>query len=180
MRFIETKLKGAWIIELEPAADERGFFARTFCARKFAEHGLTASFVQCSVSLSRQKGTLRGLHYQIPPSAETKLVRCTSGSLYDVIVDLRPDSPTFLQHIGVELTSQNHRAVYVPELFAHGLQILEDNTEVFYQISEFYAPDQARGMRYDDPKLNIKWPLPVAVISEKDRQWPLWHAAQPR
>lgn len=173
MRFIATKLAGAFVIEPEPAEDARGFFARTFCAREFKSHGLKAEFVQCSVSSSRKRGTLRGLHYQLAPDSEVKLVRCTAGALYDVIVDLRPGSPTYLQHIGVELTAQNRRAVYVPELFAHGLQTLEDNTEVFYQISEFYKPDKAAGLRFDDPKLGIHWPLPVAAMSEKDSGWEL-------
>lgn len=171
MKFIETKLKGAYIIEPEAHEDERGFFARTFCAREFGEQGLVNTFVQCSVSLSRKRGTLRGIHYQRPPASEVKLVRCTSGSLLDVIVDLRRDSTTHLQHIGVELTAQNRRALYVPEQFAHGLQTLEDNTEALYQISEFYAPDQSAGLRYDDPKLGIHWPLPVAAMSDRDRSW---------
>ena len=173
MRFIETNLQGAFIIEPEPNEDSRGLFARTFCAREFKSHGLTDSFVQCSVSMSRNRGTLRGLHYQLPPACEIKLVRCTAGALYDVIVDLRPDSPTYLQHFGVKLTARNRRALYVPELFAHGLQTLSKNTEVFYQISEFYTPDKATGLRFDDPKLAIQWPLPVTTISEKDLNWPL-------
>ena len=173
MKFIPTKLNGAFVIEPELHEDSRGFFARTFCAREFSGLGLATSFVQCSVSFNRQAGTLRGLHYQLPPAAEVKIVRCTSGSLHDVIVDLRPDSPTYLQHIGVELSSRNHLALYVPQLFAHGFQSLEDGTEVFYQISAFYDPQKSKGIRYDDPKLGIRWPLPVSVISEKDRQWPL-------
>ena len=173
MKFAETKLAGAYIVEPEPREDARGFFARTFCANEFGEKGLSRQFVQCSVSMTRQRGTVRGLHFQLAPAAEAKLVRCTAGALYDVIVDLRPDSKTYLQHIGVELTARNRRALYVPEMFAHGLQTLEDDTEVFYQISEFFAPDLARGMRCDDPKLGIKWPLPFATMSEKDRLWPL-------
>jgi dTDP-4-dehydrorhamnose 3,5-epimerase len=173
MRFFETELTGAYIIEPEPNYDERGFFARTFCAREFAEHGLKSAFVQCSISNTSRRGTLRGLHYQLPPSCEVKLVRCTAGAIYDVIVDLRRDSPTYLQHVGVELTARNHWALYVPEMFAHGMQVLEDNTEVLYQISEFYAPDKAAGLRYDDPKLAIKWPIPVSIIAEKDKSWPL-------
>ena len=173
MKFIATKLKGAWIVEPEPHGDARGFFARTFCAREFEANGLATTFAQCSVSLNRARGTLRGLHLQIAPACEAKLVRCTSGALYDVIVDLRPDSPTFLQHLGVELTARNRRALYIPEMFAHGFQTLEDDTEVFYQISEFYAPELARGLRSDDPKLGIQWPLPIATISDKDRNWPL-------
>jgi dTDP-4-dehydrorhamnose 3,5-epimerase len=173
MLFTETKLKGAFIVDLEPREDSRGFFARTFCAKEFKDKGLVSHFVQCSVSLSHERGALRGLHYQLPPACEVKLVRCTAGALYDVIVDLRPDSPTYRQHIGVELTARNRRALYVPEMFAHGFQTLEDETEVFYQINAFFAPDKATGIRHDDSKLGITWPLPVAVISEKDTRWPL-------
>jgi len=173
MIFIPTKLSGVYIIEPEPHKDARGFFARTFCAREFEEHGLAAAFVQCSISANRTRGTLRGLHYQLSPAFETKLVRCTSGAICDVVVDLRPDSPTYLQHLGVELTAQNRRALYIPEMCAHGLQTLADETEVFYQISGFYAPDKATGLRFDDPKLGIQWPLPVTVMNDKDRNWPL-------
>jgi dTDP-4-dehydrorhamnose 3,5-epimerase len=173
VRFIETNLPGAFIIESEPSEDSRGLFARTFCAREFGSHGLVAAFVQCSVSMSHNRGTLRGLHYQLPPACEVKLVRCTAGELYDVIVDLRPDSRTYLQHCSVELTARNRRALYVPEMFAHGLQTLVDKTEVLYQISEFYAPDKAAGLRFNDPKLAIQWPIPVTTISEKDLSWPL-------
>jgi dTDP-4-dehydrorhamnose 3,5-epimerase len=171
MRFIATKLEGAWIIEPEPCEDDRGLFARTFCAREFRERGLMEVIVQCNTSWNARRGTIRGLHYQVPPSSEVKLVRCTAGSLWDVIVDLRPESPTYLQHVGVELTPGNRRAFYIPEMFAHGFQSLEDGTEVFYQMSEFYAPDAAKGLRYDDPKLEIKWPLPLAAISDKDKSW---------
>lgn len=173
MKFTETRLAGAFIVELETHEDARGFFARTFCAREFEQHGLPGVFVQCSISMNRKKGTLRGLHFQRPPASEGKLVRCTAGEVYDVIVDLRPESPTYLQHIGVELTGANHRALYVPKMFAHGLQTLQDDTEVFYQISEFYAPEASTGLRYCDPRLAIKWPLPVAAISEKDAAWAL-------
>lgn len=173
MKFTETKLAGAYIVEPEPYEDARGFFARTFCAREFGEKGFASLFVQCSVSMTRQGGAIRGLHFQLAPATEAKLVRCTAGALYDVIVDLRPNSKTYLQHIGVELTAGNRRALYVPEMFAHGFQTLEGDTEVFYQISAFFTPDLARGLRFDDPKLGIKWPLPVATMSEKDRQWPL-------
>jgi dTDP-4-dehydrorhamnose 3,5-epimerase len=171
--FIETKLKGAFIVEPEPHEDSRGAFARTFCAREFAARGLLAQFVQCSVSSSRKRGTLRGLHYQLPPACEVKLVRCTAGALYDVIVDLRPGSPTYRQHIGAELTARNRWALYVPEMFAHGFQTLEENTDVFYQISQYYAPQTATGVRFDDPRLAVQWPLPVAALSEKDMNWPL-------
>jgi len=173
MRFIPTDLPGAWIIELEPLNDERGFFARTVCAREFAAHGLATEFVQCSISVNDRRGTLRGLHYQLPPASEAKLVRCTAGALLDVIVDLRPESPAYLRHLAVDLTARNRRALYVPKLFAHGLQTLEDNTEVLYQISEYYAPGQSTGLRFDDPKLGIQWPLPVTAVSAKDRNWPL-------
>ena len=180
MRFIPTELAGAYIIEPELQEDQRGFFARTFCAREFQEHSLTTTFVQCSVSLSHKRGTVRGLHYQLPPAAETKLVRCAVGAVYDVIVDLRRDSSTYLQHIGVELTARNRRALLVPEMFAHGLQTLDEDTEVFYQISEFYTPNRVAGLRFDDPKLGIRWPLPVAAISEKDQRWPLLSECSPR
>lgn len=173
MRFEPTELSGVFIVETERHEDSRGFFARTFCAREFAEKGLVASFVQSSVSFNHKRGTLRGLHYQLPPACETKLVRCTAGALYDVVVDLRVDSPTYLRHIGVELTAKNRRALYVPEMVAHGFQSLEDETEVFYQISAFFVPDKSTGLRHDDPRLGINWPLPVAVISEKDGRWPL-------
>jgi dTDP-4-dehydrorhamnose 3,5-epimerase len=173
MRFIATKLEGACIIEPEPHEDSRGLFARTFCAREFREQGLVDSFVQCNTSWNARKGTVRGLHYQLVPSSEVKLVRCTAGALWDVIVDLRPDSQTYLQHVAIELTTKNRRALYIPETFAHGFQTLEDGTEAFYQMSEFYAPKLARGLRYDDPKLGIKWPLPVASISDQDQGWAL-------
>jgi dTDP-4-dehydrorhamnose 3,5-epimerase len=173
MIFIPTKLSGVYIIEPEAHKDARGFFARTFCAREFEDQGLAKEFVQCSISSNRTRGTLRGVHYQQDPACEIKLVRCTSGAIYDVVVDLRQDSPTYLKHLGVELTAQNRRALYIPEMFAHGLQTLADETEVFYQISQFYAPDKSTGLRFDDPKLGIQWPLPVTVISDKDLNWPL-------
>jgi dTDP-4-dehydrorhamnose 3,5-epimerase len=173
VRFIETKLPGAFVIELEPLEDSRGFFARTFCAREFSERALTHDFVQCSIAMNHRRGTVRGMHYQLPPASEVKLVRCTSGAVYDVIVDLRPDSPTHLQHIAVELTAQNRRSLYVPEMFAHGMQVLEDGSEVFYQINKSHEPAAARGLRYDDPKLGIQWPLPVSLVSARDANWPL-------
>jgi dTDP-4-dehydrorhamnose 3,5-epimerase len=173
VRIIATKLAGACIIEPEPHKDSRGLFARTFCAREFREHGLVESFVQCNTSWNALTGTLRGLHYQLPPSSEVKLVRCTAGALWDVVVDLRPNSPTYLQHVGVELTANNRRALYIPEMFAHGFQTLEDGTEVFYQMSEFYSPKSARGLRFDDPKLAINWPLPATSISDQDQNWTL-------
>ena len=173
MIFTKTELAGAYIIDIEKQEDSRGSFARTFCSREFKEHGLPATFVQCSVSVNPQRGTLRGLHYQLAPACEVKLVRCTAGSVYDVIVDLRPGSPTYLKHLGMELTARNRRALHVPGMFAHGFQTLEDGSEVFYQISEFYAPDKSTGIRFDDPRLGIRWPLPIAAISDKDRNWPL-------
>ncbi|AFZ29900.1 dTDP-4-dehydrorhamnose 3,5-epimerase [Gloeocapsa sp. PCC 7428] len=173
MRFIETSLKGAYIIDLEEKPDHRGFFARTYCAEEFAAHGLKATVAQCNLSFNHYKGTLRGMHYQVAPACETKLVRCIAGAIYDVIVDMRPDSPTYLQHIGVELTAQNRRALYVPEMFAHGYQALTDGAEVVYQVGEFYTPGYERGLRYDDPVLAIDWPLPVSEISAKDASWAL-------
>lgn len=172
MQFIATKLEGAWVVEPQAHTDSRGLFARTYCAREFSEHGLVDRFVQCNTSWNVRKGTVRGLHFQLPPSSEFKLVRCTAGSLVDVIVDLRPNSPTYLEHITVELTATNRLALFIPALFAHGFQTLEDGTEVFYQMTEYYAPKLARGIRSDDPKLGIKWPLPVAAISDQDRSWP--------
>lgn len=174
MIFIETALKGAFIIELERHTDERGFFARSFCAREFEAHGLNPTVAQCNLSYNHTKGTLRGMHFQVPPASETKLVRCTRGAIYDVIIDLRPDSPTYLEHLAVELSAQTGRALYIPEMFAHGFQTLEDDTEVAYQMGEFYTPGYARGLRYDDPAFNIQWPLPVSIISEKDLAWPLF------
>lgn len=173
MIFTPTKLSGVYIIEPERHEDARGFFARTFCAREFDEHGLVREFVQCSISANRLRGTVRGMHYQLAPACEIKLVRCTSGAIYDVVVDLRRDSMTYLQHLGLELTARNQRALYIPEMLAHGYQTLADDTALFYQISEFYAPGKANGMRYDDPKLGIEWPLPAVMVSDKDLNWPL-------
>ena len=173
MHFIETKLTGAYLVEIEPYIDQRGYFARTFCAQEFLKQGLVSNFVQTSLSVNPKRGTLRGLHYQTPPHCEVKLVRCTNGSIYDVIVDLRPESPTYLQHIGVELSAKNRKALYVPEMFAHGLQTLEDNTEVLYSISTFYSPEASIGLNYKDPRLGIQWPLPVTSLSEKDQNSPM-------
>ena len=172
MKFLKTALKGAYIIELEAAEDERGYFARTFCRREFAEQGLNYEVAQCSISYNARRGTLRGMHYQVEPHREAKLVHCVGGSLYDVIVDLRPESDTYCRWIGVELSPLKRRLLYVPEGFAHGFQTLEDNTTVYYQISEFYAPQSARGVRWDDPAFGIKWPLSNPIISEKDRLLP--------
>ncbi|MGE0444658.1 MAG: dTDP-4-dehydrorhamnose 3,5-epimerase [Vicinamibacterales bacterium] len=171
MIFRETALPGAFIIDLEPRQDDRGFFARTFCQQEFAAHGLKTTIAQANVSFNRHKGGIRGLHFQYPPAAETKLVRCTRGAIVDVIVDLRPESPTYLRHVAVELTAENRRALYVPERFAHGYQVLEDETETAYEVGEFYTPDAEDGLAYDDPRLGISWPLPATEISPKDRAW---------
>src|SRR5580700_6174523 len=172
MRFVATPLEGAWIVQLQPHQDCRGLFARTYCAQEFGDQSLVNSFVQCNTSWNVRKGTIRGLHYQLPPSSEVKLVRCTAGALLDVIVDLRPSSPTYLQSDSVELAAGNRLALYVPESFAHGFQTLEDSTEVHYQMSAFYAPKLGRGLRYDDPKLGLNWPLSVSSISAQDLSWP--------
>jgi dTDP-4-dehydrorhamnose 3,5-epimerase len=173
MKFTPTSLSGAFIVEIEPHSDERGFFARTFCAQEFEQQGLVSNFVQCSASLSIARGTLRGLHYQQVPACEAKLVRCAAGALFDVIVDLRRESRTYLKHFSIELTAESRTAVYVPAMFAHGFQALEANTEVFYMIDTYYTPELSTGIRFNDPKLGIPWPLPVAAISEKDANWPL-------
>lgn len=173
MKFTETELTGAFIIDLEEKPDSRGFFARTFCAKEFEAHGLKPIVAQCNLSFNHKQGTLRGMHYQIAPATETKLIRCTQGAIYDVIIDMRPESPTYLSHIGVELTAENRRALYVPGMFAHGYQALTDDAEVTYQVGEFYTPGYERGLRYNDPLLGISWPLSVSEISEKDGNWPL-------
>lgn len=172
MKFTETPLKGAYIIDPEPRADERGWFSRFFCQREFDQHGLCRDVVQINNSLNKFKGTLRGLHYQLPPKAEDKIVRCVRGALLDVIVDLRSDSPTFLQHYFVELTAENRRMLYVPKRFATGLFTLMDDTETIYLTTQFYSPEQERGLRYNDPRLGIKWPGEPAVISDKDLKHP--------
>lgn len=172
MIFTETKLAGAYIIDIEPRRDERGFFTRTWCRREFEEHGLNPTVVQANLSHNIRRGTLRGMHYQLPPYGETKLVRCVRGAIYDVIIDLRPESPTFGQWVGVELTEDNYRMLYVPEQFAHGFQTLTDDADVAYQVSEFYTPGAERGIRYNDPAFAIEWPLEVTVISQKDQNWP--------
>jgi dTDP-4-dehydrorhamnose 3,5-epimerase len=172
--FTETALKGACIIDSEMKEDERGFFARSFCMKEFESHGLNPRVAQCNISFNRKKGTLRGMHYQIAPHEEAKLVRCMRGSIYDVIIDLRRHSATFKQWLAVELTAINYRMLYIPNGFAHGFQTLEDNTEVFYQMSEFYYPEYARGVRWDDPSFCIKWPLAKPIMSEKDKSYPLF------
>jgi dTDP-4-dehydrorhamnose 3,5-epimerase len=171
MIFSETKLKGAMVIDIERREDSRGFFARGFCQREFEQHGLKPTIAQGNIAFNRQKGTLRGMHFQFPPAAETKLVRCTRGAILDIIVDLRPESPTYLQNIAVELSEDNSRALYVPERFAHGYQVLRNNTETSYQVGEFYAPGFESGLLYNDPRLGLNWPIPISVISDKDRAW---------
>lgn len=172
MKFRPSPLHGACVVELEKIEDERGFFARSWCTREFEEQGLNPRLVQCNVSWNRSHGTLRGMHYQTAPVAEAKLVRCVRGALHDVLIDLRPDSATYRRHFGVELSAQNRRMVYVPEGVAHGFLTLEDDTEVFYQMSEFYDPDHAAGVRWDDPAFGICWPSEVLVISDRDRTYP--------
>jgi dTDP-4-dehydrorhamnose 3,5-epimerase len=173
MLFTETKLRGSYVIEPETITDERGFFARTWNAEEFLSRRLNGTLVQCNTSGNKVKGTLRGMHFQSPPHEEAKLVRCTAGALYDVIVDLRRGSPTWGQWVGIELTRQNLRMVYVPEGFAHGYQTLADDTDVFYQMSAHYHPGSARGVRWDDPTIAIEWPLQISVISDRDRMLPL-------
>jgi dTDP-4-dehydrorhamnose 3,5-epimerase len=173
MIFTETKLPRAFTIDLDRREDSRGFFARAFCQHEFAEHGLEPIIAQANIAFNHHKGTMRGMHFQFPPAAETKLVRCTRGAILDIIVDLRPESPTYLEHVSAELTAENHRAIYVPGRFAHGYQVLEDLTETSYQVGEFYTPSAEGGLLYDDPALGLTWPLPVTAISEKDGSWPL-------
>jgi dTDP-4-dehydrorhamnose 3,5-epimerase len=171
MIFTETKLAGAFIIDLERREDSRGYFARAFCQNEFEEHGLKPVIAQANVGFNKYKGTVRGMHFQFPPAAETKLVRCTRGAILDIIVDLRPESPTFLEHAEVELSADNGRALYVPERFAHSYQVLEDTTETSYQVGEFYTPSAEGGLSPFDPALGLSWPLPVTAISEKDANW---------
>src|SRR6266581_6882379 len=168
MIFTETTLRGAFIVDLESREDARGFFARAFCQQEFAAHGLKPTIAQANIASNRRKGTLRGMHFQYPPATETKLVRVTRGAILDVIVDLRPESPTYLKHVAVELTAENHRALYVPDRFAHGFQVLENETETTYLMGEFHAPGAEGGLRYDDPALALVWPLPVDAVSARD------------
>lgn len=177
MLFTETILKGAYLIEPEKLEDERGFFARSFCVREFEQRGLNRRLVQCNISHNIRKGTLRGMHYQKAPYAEAKLVRCTRGAIYDVIVDLRPDSPCFKMNAGIRLDETNRIMLYIPEGFAHGFITLEDDSEVFYQMSEFYSPQHAAGFRWNDPFFGIQWPLEPAVISERDKTYPDFESA---
>ncbi|HIE01039.1 MAG TPA: dTDP-4-dehydrorhamnose 3,5-epimerase [Thiotrichaceae bacterium] len=171
MKFIETELKGAYLIELEPIEDERGFFARSWCQKEFIEHNLNPNLVQCNLSFNHKRCTLRGMHYQEKPHEEAKLIRCTRGAIYDVIIDLRQQSLTFKQWVAVELTAENRKMLYVPEGMAHGFQTLQDNTDVFYQMSQFYHPECARGLRWDDPAFQIDWPEKKPIISVKDSQY---------
>lgn len=172
MRFDETKLPGVFEISLEPMNDERGFFARSWCRHEFERHGLNPAIAQCNISFNEKKGTLRGVHFQGEPHPEDKIVRCTQGSIYDVVVDLRPDSATYKKWIGVLLSAANRRMVYVPKGCGHGLLTLEDRTEVYYQMSEFYYPELSRGIRWNDPAFQIKWPDQPSVMSERDRSYP--------
>ena len=173
MIFSGTKLAGAYIIDVDRREDSRGFFGRVFCRKEFAAHGLKPVFMQANVASNLKRGTLRGMHFQFPPAAETKYVRCTRGAILDIIVDLRPESPTYLQHVAVELSAKNQRGLYVPERFAHGYITLEDNTDTSYLVGEYYTPGAEGGLMYDDPRLALRWPIPVKTVSEKDMQWEL-------
>ncbi len=173
MTFYETTLPDSFIVEMEPRVDDRGFFARSWCQREFSRKGLNPSLVQCNVSFNNRRGTLRGMHFQLPPYEEAKLVRCTMGAIFDVIIDLRPQSPTFKKQFTVQLDAKNHRMLYVPEGFAHGFQTLTDSTEVFYQMSEFFTPEAANsGIRWNDPVFGIQWPFRDPILSERDRNYP--------
>jgi dTDP-4-dehydrorhamnose 3,5-epimerase len=172
MKFIETKLKGSFIIDPQRLEDERGFFARSWCQQEAKQYGLEPEWLQCNISYNKSKGTMRGMHYQVAPFEEAKLVRCTMGAICDVIIDLRPDSVTFKKWTAVELSSENRRMFYIPGGFAHGFLTLQDNTEIFYQMSEFYAPAYARGVRWNDPAFGILWPTDIAVISDQDQNFP--------
>jgi dTDP-4-dehydrorhamnose 3,5-epimerase len=173
LKFTPVSIEGAFIVELEPLGDERGFFARSFCQEEFRQQGIDPLVAQCNISFNRQRGTLRGLHYQIRPHEEAKLVRCTQGAIWDVIVDLRENSQTRYRWFAVELTAENRQALYVPRGLAHGFQTLSDNSEVFYQMSEFYQPESARGVRWDDPVIGITWPVDNPVLSQRDKSYPL-------
>jgi dTDP-4-dehydrorhamnose 3,5-epimerase len=172
MKFVETRVNGAYVLDLERHEDERGFFARAFCRKEFAAIGADVVIAQVNVASNRRKGTVRGMHFQYPPAQESKLVRCTRGVMLDVIVDLRPESATFLEHVAVELSEDNRRALFVPERCAHGYQTLCDATDMLYATSEFYTPAAEGGLAYDDPRLAIAWPLPISLVSERDRGWP--------
>ena len=171
MKFTETKLRGAFILDIERREDSRGFFARTFCQHELEAHELNPIIAQANTAFNIKQGTIRGMHFQFPPAAETKLVRCTRGAILDIIVDLRPESPTYLEHVAVELSEDNYRALYVPTRFAHGYQVLRDKTETSYQVGEFYTPGSEGGLLFNDPRLALQWPLPVTVVSDKDQIW---------
>lgn len=173
MRFTEAPIAGVFVVDIEPRTDDRGFFSRTYCMREFESQGLTARLVQTNLSYNYTAGTLRGMHMQVAPAQESKLVRCTRGAIHDVIVDMREESDTYLRHFGVDLTAENHRALFVPEGFAHGYLTLADDAEVEYHVSEFYTPEAERGFRHDDPAFGIKWPRQVTQVSAKDAAWPL-------
>ncbi|HSK95079.1 MAG TPA: dTDP-4-dehydrorhamnose 3,5-epimerase [Euzebyales bacterium] len=172
MKFVPTGLADAYVVELEPHHDDRGFFARMFCADEFAQHGLEPAVVQGNMSFNHRRGTLRGMHFQRPPAAETKYIRCLRGAIYDAIIDLRPESPTYLRSFGVELSADNRLGLYVPAMFGHGYLTLTDDSEVSYLVSEYYTPGVEGGLRYDDPVLDVAWPVPIEVISDKDQAWP--------
>ena len=172
MLFIETKIKGAFVVELEKYSDDRGFFSRAWCQKEFKEQGINSRFVQANIGFSKNSGTIRGIHYQIAPFEEAKLVRCIRGAIFDVVLDLRPELPSFKQWFGIELSDENRKMLYVPEGCAHGYQTLVDNTEVFYQVSQVYSPESERGIRWNDPEFDIEWPIDEdLVISEKDQNW---------
>jgi len=173
MIFHETKLAGAFVVELDKKEDNRGFFSRAFCAKEFAEHGLKSQVVQANLSHSHTKGTIRGMHYQLPPATEPKFIRCIRGAIWDVIIDVRPESPTYLEHFAIELSADNRTALYVPDMFAHGNQALTDGAELLYLVGEYYTPGYERGIRYNDPAIGIEWPVPVTIVSDKDASWPL-------
>ncbi len=173
MKFIETPLKGAYVVELEKREDERGFFARAFCVDEFAAHGLNTTVKQSNLSGSAQKGTTRGLHYQVSPMGEVKFIRCIKGAVFDVLVDMRPESSTYKQWFGLELSADNQKAIYIPEGFAHGHQTLEDDSQIMYLTSQVYSPEHERGVRWDDPAIHVQWPLTPTVVSDKDQTWPL-------
>ncbi len=173
MKFRKTPLSGVIVVDLDRHEDDRGFFARSFCEKEFSEQGIASRFVQCNVSFNKRKGTLRGMHYQAAPHEEDKLVRCTMGAVHDIVVDIRPGSPTYLKHFAIELSASNRTALFVPRGFAHGFQVLKDESEVFYQMSEFFHPESARGLRWDDPALRLGWPLRDPILSDRDRGYPL-------
>jgi dTDP-4-dehydrorhamnose 3,5-epimerase len=180
MKFHQTALGGVYVVSLEPRHDERGSFARAFCSQEFAAHGISMTIVQTNGSVSHRRGTVRGMHLQVAPAPEAKLVRCIRGAILDVAADLRPGSPTFGQWIGVELTEDNGDALYLPAGFAHGFQTLTDGAAILYHTSALYTPEAVRGVRYDDPVLDIRWPLPISVISQQDCEWPLLDAGSPQ